>query len=465
MTKLFNVIFLVLISAFSYSQNTITGNFPNLAGQKLRLVGFNGFGIYTIDTTIISDEGFFQVSYGKEDAGMGYLAAEDNKAFFVVLDKEDLHLKGELLAFAESVEILSGEQNKLFAQYAREHPKREQTLTAWIYLRNIYEADVLFASQQIPKKAIEAEIYRIKAEDSMFLESLDKQSYLSWYLPTRKLISSVSTVAQFRTDEIPSTIAAFRALDHTDHRLYKSGLFRNTIESHFWLLENSGRSLDSVFVEMKISIDHLIENLISDEKKLNEITDYLFDLLERHSLFEASEHLALTLLNETTCTLNDDFARQLETYRAMKKGNIAADIVFAANTFTLGYVQDNAPRKLSDIDTEYTVVVFGASWCPHCIEELQAIAHNYPNWKEQGVEVLFVSLDEDKTTFQSFAGIFPFISTCDYGKWNSKPVLDYYVFATPTMFLLDKKREILLRPNSVRQMDAWVNYYLVEKNR
>ena len=36
----------------------------------------------------------------------------------------------------------------------------------------------------------------------------------------------------------------------------------------------------------------------------------------------------------------------------------------------------------------------------------------------------------------------------------------YYVFGTPTMFLLDSKREILLRPNSVQQMDAWVDWYL-----
>jgi len=28
------------------------------------------------------------------------------------------------------------------------------------------------------------------------------------------------------------------------------------------------------------------------------------------------------------------------------------------------------------------------------------------------------------------------------------------------MFLLDAKREILLRPNSINQMDAWVDWFL-----
>jgi len=79
--------------------------------------------------------------------------------------------------------------------------------------------------------------------------------------------------------------------------------------------------------------------------------------------------------------------------------------------------------------------------------------------------VVFVSLDEEPQTFKKFAGVFPFISTCDYQKWESPVVKDYYVFATPTMYLLDDEWEIVLRPNSVAQMDSWVNWYLVQGNK
>lgn len=116
---------------------------------------------------------------------------------------------------------------------------------------------------------------RIKVEDSVFLASLPKDSYISWFLPMRKLVSSVSVVAQYRTEEIPATIAAFRNMDYTDQRLYKSGLFKDAIESHFWLLENSGRSLDSVFIEMKLSIDAMFKKLALDQAKLNEVTNHL----------------------------------------------------------------------------------------------------------------------------------------------------------------------------------------------
>ena len=297
------------------------------------------------------------------------------------------------------------------------------------------------------------------------MANLPPEAYVSWFLPVRKLVSSVSTIAQYRTEEIPEAIAAFREMDYADPRLYKSGLLREAIEAHFWLIENSGRPLDSVFVEMNISIDHLIDNLLFDEKKLNEITDYLFRLLEQRSLFNSSEYLALKVLNEENCTIDDHLAAQLESYRAMKAGNTAPDFAFKEDVLAPGYPTEKLPQKLSQVKSEYTLVVFGASWCPACPEELSDIAVLYEQWRQYGVEVVLVSLDEDRQAFKSFAGGFPFISICDYKKWESPVISAYHVFATPTMYLLDSDREILLRPNSASHMDSWVDWFLVQENR
>ena len=149
----------------------------------------------------------------------------------------------------------------------------------------------------------------------------------------------------------------------------------------------------------------------------------------------------------------------------MKKGNIAPDIDFARTTVFSGKNPLPLPKKLSDIKTTYTVVVFGASWCHKCKEEIPQIATLYDNWKKNSVEVVFVSLDDKESDFQTFVSSFPFISISDFKKWNSDIAKDYYVFGTPTMYLLNDKREILLRPNSVKQMDAWVDWFLVKGNR
>ncbi|MDA3817281.1 MAG: TlpA disulfide reductase family protein [Prolixibacteraceae bacterium] len=457
-------ILICLLTQFAYSQSTISGTFTMLANQQIRLEGFNGFNTYVIDRTQTDNKGNFTLQYAPNDYGMGCLISEDEKPFIIIISGKNIQVKGKMPAMTESIQILKGKENLQFGRYASEQPRREQALSAWAYLENIYSADSLFAMHKTPINAIEQEVQRIHNEDKAFLASLDPESYVSWFLPVRKMVSSVSAVAQYRTEEIPTTIEAFRKMDYTDTKMYKSGLLRNAIESHFWLIENSGRTLDSAYIEMNISIDRMVENLLADEQKLNEITNHLFKFLESRSLFEASEHLALKLLNETACTLNNDLAAQLESYRAMKVGNTAPEFAFG-NIFLAPAYKEVKPKKLSDINSKYTLIIFGASWCPKCNEELSKMVELYPDWKNQGVEVVFISLDEEQKAFENFAKPFPFISMCDYQKWDSPVVKDYFVFATPTMYLLDKKQEILLRPNSVAQMDSWVDWYLVQGNK
>ena len=457
MLKYFPTLYFLLCTLYSYAQS-ISGNLSLLTNQEIKLEGFNGLKTYPISKSTTDSKGNFVLPYSKSDYGVGYLMSSDNKPLFVILSGEDIEILGQNLINTGTLQTLKGQENIWFEKYAQEHPKREQALSAWDYLDKIYTSDALFALHQTTKQAIQDEKQRIKNEDATFLASLPKDSYVKWFLPTRKLVSSVSTVAQYRTEEIPATIADFRTLDYTDKRLYKSGLFKDAIEAHFWLIENSGRPLDTVFLEMKTSIDAMMKYLARDENKLNEVTDYLFALLERHSLFQAAEYLALKVLNEVNCTIDQNLSRQLETYRAMKKGNIAPDILFNSDHLSTRLASYNLPKKLSDIKSAYTVVAFGASWCPKCTEELPEIAKLYSKWKEKSIEVVFVSLDENKESHNNFIKDFPFVTTCDFQKWNSRIVKDYYVFATPTMYLLDSKREIVLRPNSVKQMDAWVDW-------
>ena len=454
------VLLIFFIFVDDLKAQSIFGNFSSLANQEIKLEGFKGLKTYTIATVRLDEKGNFKLKFAVDDYGVGYLISVDKKPLFVILCAEDIEIIGQSLSNTNFVKIINGQQNQWFEQYAREHPRREQALRAWMYLESLYTSDPLFAAQQIPFNTIREEKLRIKSEDNSFVEALPNNSYLKWYLPTRQLVSSVASAAQSKPEEISSVIQAFRKMDYTDWRLYKSGLFKDAIEGHFWLIENSGKNLDSVFIEMKISIDGLMANLIADENKLNEVTDFLFNLLEKHSLFQASEYLALKMLNEKACTLNNDLVKQLESYRTMKKGNIAPDIVFDGDVLSPAFLDKKLPQKLSELKLNNSLVVFGASWCPKCVEELPEIALLYPKWKSQGLEVIFVSLDENRESFRNFVSPFPFLSCCDYKKWEGRIIKDYCVFGTPTLFLLDSDRKIILRPNSAKQVDAWVDWNL-----
>ena len=48
------------------------------------------------------------------------------------------------------------------SKYAKEHPKREQALSAWLYLEKMYFNDSLFKVQKKPIEAIELEKNALK---------------------------------------------------------------------------------------------------------------------------------------------------------------------------------------------------------------------------------------------------------------------------------------------------------------
>jgi thiol-disulfide isomerase/thioredoxin len=447
-------LFLALGSSIA---QTISGIFPSLANQTLSLEGSKGLATYSIGNSKADEKGQFSLSYSPQDYGIAFLSGEDQKPFVVILEKVAVRLEGQVLSEAGSIRILEGQENRWFEQYTQEQGKREQALSAWGYLQNLYQNDPHFAKQQVPNQAIGIEVKRLQQEEGQFINALPSESFVRWFLPIRKLVSSVGAVAQYRTAELPQTIAAFRTMDYADPRFQKSGLFRDVFESQFWLLENSGGTLDEIYGKMEVSIDAILLSVEKNATLYNEVVAYLLELLERRSLTNAAEYLALTVLEQDKVALQPRLARQLEGYRAMKVGTTVPEIQFTGDILLQGKPVAY-PSRLTEVKAPYRLVIFGASWCPACSEAMAELIPLYEKWNKLGVEAIFVSLDTDPTAFQAYSEGMPFIAFSDYKKWDTKAVSDYYVASSPSFYLIDQSGKLLLRPLSVKQIDAWVDW-------
>ena len=456
MNKVFLIFSLFTISVLqTTAQNAIVGNFSSIKGQTIRLMGYQGPEVYIIDSSMVNTEGNFELNYSDANLGMGYLLTSENKPYMVVLEKGKVQLTGQTPADARTIFINNGEQNKLFVQYALAHGKREQALSAWVYLKNLYELDTLFKNHLDSKLSISSEIINLNNSDNDFFKSLPYTSFMNWYLPTRKVISDIRAVVNTRPQEIPSTIKAFRNIDYAHPQLYTSGLFSDLLESQFWLIQNSGLDQAAKSKEMNTSVDCILASVSKNEKLYNEFTKYLFQYFEKNSLFDASAYIALKALNKKEVILNNSLAFKLESYRKMNVGNTAPEIEFKGEVYVYKELVNNIHR-LSDIKAKYKLVVFGGSWCPQCKAETMQLIMRYNKWKAKEVEVVMVSLDTDKKAFEEFVSDFPYTLVCDYKKWDTQAAKDYYVSSSPTIFLLDSNNTIILRPPTVASLDGWL---------
>ena len=448
--------FFSLVVFQTTAQNTMTGNFSSIKGQTIRLMGYQGAEIYIIDSSMVNAKGNFELHYSDVNLGMGYLLSSEGNPYMVVLEKGKVQLTGKTPSDASTIVINSGEQNKLFVQYALAHGKREQALSAWVYLKNLYVQDTLFKNQVVSKLSITKEIDRLNKVDNDFLNGLPAASFMNWYLPVRKLVSDIQAVANSRPQEIPATIKAFRNINYANSNLYSSGLLSDLLESQFWLIQNSGLDQAAKSKEMNTSVDFILASVHKNEKLYNELTKYLFQYFEKYNLFDASTHLALKALNQKEIILNNSLAFKLESYRKMNIGNTAPEIEFKGEVYVYKELVNNI-KRLSDIKAKYKLVIFGGSWCPQCKAETIQLIMRYNKWNEKEVEVVMVSLDTDKKALQDFASDFPYTLVCDYKKWATQAAKDYYVSSSPTIFLLDSNNKIIMRPPTVASLDSWLD--------
>jgi peroxiredoxin len=63
---------------------------------------------------------------------------------------------------------------------------------------------------------------------------------------------------------------------------------------------------------------------------------------------------------------------------------------------------DGRPAHLSDLHGKVVVLVFWASWCPPCVEEIDSLNALHKMIAARGGTVLGVSVDEDPDAYQKF---------------------------------------------------------------
>jgi len=235
--------------------------------------------------------------------------------------------------------------------------------------------------------------------------------------------------------------------DFSNESLMNSPVYTEKIFSYLMSYAQHGLTRQQQEQEFKKATDVILANTRQNEKVYEFILDYLvrgFEKLQLENLitYIAENYAGTTCQTDEVTTLERKLLQQ-----KMKPGTTVPD-------FTLQDINDD-PVTLSDFLTNRNLILFWASWCPHCLEILPELKNYLESEEMAGFEVFAVSLDTSKTEWYSKVyelGIENWLNLSDLQEWDGPVTTGYNVYATPTLFLIDKNRKILAKPLTLKEL-------------
>ena len=232
-------------------------------------------------------------------------------------------------------------------------------------------------------------------------------------------------------------------IDFSDTLLLNTNIFTSKSFSFIKFFASQGYTKPQQEQEYIKAVDTLMTRSKVNEKVNTQIKKYLitgFEMLEMESVLT---HIASYYTSESSC--EDDrqtknLRKRVDGYKKLAIGNKAPEITFTA--------ENNVPYKLSETKSPYTLVIFWASWCPHCMATLPEIKKLYDLQKNNKLAVVGISIDTVKAEFDKaiLNGDYKWINYTDLKGWDGDIASAYYLYATPSMFLLDADKKIVAKP-------------------
>ena len=232
-----------------------------------------------------------------------------------------------------------------------------------------------------------------------------------------------------------------------DPDMLRAPVYNRRIIEYLMLYRDGQYSFSEQEEAFTDAVDIIMANVAGDRELRSFVVDYLLEGFESFGMEKIQTYIVDTYADETCSTDAVELARErVEGYRKMAEGQQAEDILIRNDEQEL--------VKLSAVDADVVLVIFWATHCEHCMEMMPALHEWYMTDRPDNVEVFAVSIDTVATAWKQYSRLTdpPWINTREPMGWEGKSAEDYNIYATPTMFLLDRERKIIARPFTLREL-------------
>lgn len=440
------LIALILVSVSVYSQNSITGTVSPKNDLVTRVILYQLKGtkqVYVSNSTIDNDQ--FKMEIPKETASGMYRLTFNPKVFGYVdflYSQEDVSMKFNPANISNSVQFLTSEENKTYANYMFETSSIKHKLDS--------SQIVFFGLKDKKQDKITIDLYTetlnhyAKTQDAYEEKSAGKLANHFIKSSRNYFALTLFTAPQEYLNSVKQHYFDF--INFNDHMLINSAFFgEKAIEYVFYLNVSDDIQVQNVLY--KNAINEMMQKIGENDEIKSEV---LISLIYAFEQFENMSLVGYTIdnfYNKLPATIKDEaLIDEMKSKIKLAIGNKAPEIVWEEN---------GVQKKLSELKgSENYVLVFWSTTCSHCLNEIPKL-YELSNGNK-ALKVVAVALEDNKMDFEQFAKkLANWTNILGLKKWENEMAKEYKINATPTYFILDKDKRIVSKPEHFEGLKAY----------
>lgn len=407
---------------------------------------FYGSDIITVDTIISNKGGRVNYTLNNPSKGLYRITYGTNNLDIIINNEDSIVFSTYVVNSMDSMHIVNSNENILFYNGLREIKGLDQKLSLLSSLIENYPSTTKFAEQA------HEEYQRIISEHKKYMKNLkskNSESLAAEYITSLQLSYPEKYTTRY---QLITTITSrfFENVNFSDSVLLYTNIIPLKIDQYLSLHNVNMQHATSDESQYNKLVDAIMNKASANDAVFDLALNYLIGKFEENKAFETLVYINKQYVPLISCVnedLRSDLSGKLEKFSSTSIGVLAPE--FSIADVTGKTVQSDK------LNSGNVLLVFWATWCPHCTKLMPALHSYYQTFTRDNFEIIAVSLDTEKNKWLSFINEYnlDWVNASELKGWNSKVAEKYNIYATPTMILLDSDRRIVAKPSTITELD------------